>query len=77
MSPKGPRMPAASNEPNADRAQPNVRNVHQNRLTLTRRPGEGIVLRTGNTEIRIRLGTHDHLTVEAPATVEVLREELA
>jgi hypothetical protein len=45
-------------------------------LTMTRRPGEAVVLRVAGAEVRVRCGTHHHLTIEAPPSVEVLREEL-
>jgi sRNA-binding carbon storage regulator CsrA len=45
-------------------------------LTLTRHPGEGLLLRFGDVEVRVRRGNGNHLVIEAPKQIQILREEL-
>ena len=50
--------------------------VHFPGLTLTRHPGEALLLRFGGVEVYVRRGNGDRLVIEAPKDIEILREEL-
>ena len=45
-------------------------------LVLTRKPGQAFVLTTSNGIVIIRTLANDRIAIEAPAGVEIVREEI-
>lgn len=45
-------------------------------LTLTRHPGEGVLLKFGDIEVCVRRQSGDRLVFDAPSEIQILREEL-